>query len=578
MRYLSIIIILFLAACSSKPQGYRVDSYYHYYINDSLKISVAFSGSEVHPVPKNKHFQKKILKQYELPYNQNLSLLAYTKPWRYSEYGFYDFLFLVTGNSNKLIAHDNMLAYVEKDRNFYLDSLQITLFEPESSYGRTYYIDTAKMISYYPFSDSNNHFLFVTIQKTRTDPVFDLQILNGHSVGNIARISTGKDYARNLTYSNPWGIAEDDFWYPSGGNYLGAITALEKLIPEVTKTPYINDYYVTLSQYYGMSNNIDSAMYYYYKPGSITKTLSEKDRAYLNTIKTDATPVILDSIQNYDIIAINENHANAASRYYAAYLLPKLKKAGFTNLGMEALASDNTDSLRAMVYSNGFYTLGTAFTCLTNTALSLNMRIFKYEDTLSGPKTFEQRDERQATNIVNQLSKIDSGKTILYCGFAHLSKAPNLKTMVQFLQQKLNKKVLSIDMESLTTAFPDEFLSDTFPLLFPDDSKSNSILPNRYQADLQVLIPGNSIIPIQKAMGFQEIKINLPDSIINNPKRKAMYIYKRPYIDPAQNQPLYIDLSKLQKQSTVYLQKGEYILHVVDDRLNVLYAEDVAVE
>lgn len=578
MRYLSLILIVFLAACSSKPQGYSVDSLYDYYINDSLKISVAFGGSEVHPVSKSRHVQKKILKQHQLSYNQDLSLLAYTEPWRYAEYRFYDFLFHVTGNSNNIIPHENLLKYVKKDKDFYPDSLHLIMFEPESSYGKTYYIDTANLISYYPFSDSNNRYLFVTIKKTRKDPFFDLQILNGNTIGNISRISTGKDYAKNLMFSDPWAIANDDFWYPSGGNYLGAITALEKMIPEVTKTPFINDYYATLSQYFGMSNNIDSAMHYYYKLGSMTKSLSQKDRTYLNTIKTDATPVILDSAQNYDIIAINENHANAASRYYAAYLLPKLKEAGFTNLGMEALATDNTDSLRAMVYSNGFYTLGTAFTCLTNTALDLNMHMFKYEDTVEGPKTFEQRDERQAANIVNQLSKIDSGKTILYCGFAHLSKAPTLKTMVQFLQQKLNKKVLSIDMESLTTAFPHEFLTDSFPLFFPDDNNNNSILPNRYHADFQVLIPKNSIIAIQKAMGFQEIKINLPDSVINNPKRKAIYIYKRPYIDPTQNQPLYIDLSKLQKQTTVYLQKGEYVMQVVDDRKNVLYSDHLQVE
>lgn len=580
--FILISLILILGSCGPKLQGYNISSIRNYYVNEDLKISIAFPGNySVIPTRASRTFQKKLLEKDSLYNNPDLTLLCYTQQPYDGFHKFKDFLFLKIKKKFDLDDESNNVEFQNDKQKYFVDTFNIIANIYKSQSGETFYIDTINLISYFPFSDlsHNNYVLVCKKEKDSIQSFSEIAQLFTHTFDLISNISTGPFYLKELPFSDPFEIAESDFWYPSGGNYLGAIEALEKVLPTLEKSSIINIYWKMLSQYYELTDNSDSALKYYYLAANVKKSLDEKAKKFIEGVKRNATPVILDSVKNHDVIAINENHANPASRYYLASLLSKFKESGFENIGIEALATDDFDSLSKKSYYNGFDTRSSAFTFLISHALKLKLNIFNYEDTTAGPKSFEQRDERQAENIVNKLSKLSSGKTILFCGFAHLSKSIEYKTMVQFLQEKLNKKVFSIDMESLTTAFPDEFSTDTTPLVFLNSPGKNSeVLPNRYKADLQVFIPKSSIIPIKKSLGFKKTVIDLPDSVLNKPIRKAIYVYKYPYTDPAQNQPVFIDVSKLQKQTIAYLQVGEYVLNVVDDRKNVLYSTEIQVE
>lgn len=156
------------------------------------------------------------------------------------------------------------------------------------------------------------------------------------------------------------------------------------------------------------------------------------------------------------VLLINESHSMVQTRAAIIGLLPSLRKAGFTDLALEALNPANADPLinapagagRSALPDDikaGFYLREPVYARMVENAKSLGFGLVAYE---SEDVDHERRESQQADHLQRWLDAHPQGRLVVIAGYSHVWK--NDGWMAEKLMASSQGAVVSIDqIESL---------------------------------------------------------------------------------------------------------------------------------
>ncbi|WP_339700902.1 hypothetical protein [uncultured Marixanthomonas sp.] len=238
----------------------------------------------------------------------------------------------------------------------------------------------------------------------------------------------------------------------------------------------------------------------------------------------NASDYIIDKAKENQIIIINEAHHNSFHRFFTKTLLKGLYEKGYTNLGLEALA--NNDSLNSAlnnrkypIQKTGYYTKDPQFGNLIRDALEIGYKLFAYE-TL-GSESGKPREIDQAKNIEKVIDSRPNEKFLIHCGYDHaLEGAHNYweKAMASRLTEYTGINPLTINQASYSERSRPEL---NHPFLKALNFNESSILidnknnPLRYEredawADIAVFHPNTEYINNRPNWLFENGNKNVP--------------------------------------------------------------------
>lgn len=170
----------------------------------------------------------------------------------------------------------------------------------------------------------------------------------------------------------------------------------------------------------------------------------------------DAMAYIRKRLGAEQMVMVNEAHHQPRHRAFMELLLPELKKAGFTCLGIEAL--DPKDTLLQQrgypVLASGYYTAEPGFGNLIRKAIALGFTIFPYEGSNEAQAKGANREELQANNISAFMNAHPGQKVAIYCGYDHAIEDSTHNFMVLPMAGRLKQRTgidpFTIDQVQLT--------------------------------------------------------------------------------------------------------------------------------
>lgn len=129
-----------------------------------------------------------------------------------------------------------------------------------------------------------------------------------------------------------------------------------------------------------------------------------------------------EALGDHQVVMINENHFQLASRAWVLSMLESFKAQGFTHIGFEALSPGQTQP------EEGFYTQEPVFAALLTRAHDLGFEVFGYElneQVPEGESSFDFREDAQAKNIAAVIDTADSNaRFLIFAGWSHIAKQP----------------------------------------------------------------------------------------------------------------------------------------------------------
>ncbi|SDG54165.1 hypothetical protein [Dyella sp. 333MFSha] len=151
------------------------------------------------------------------------------------------------------------------------------------------------------------------------------------------------------------------------------------------------------------------------------------------------------------VLLINESHSMVQTRAAIIELLPTLRKAGFTDLALEALNPANADSLinapagagRSALPDDikaGFYLREPVYARMVENAKSLGFGLVAYE---SEDVDHQRREAQQADHLQAWLNLHPKGRLLVIAGYSHIWK--NEGWMAEKLMASTGGAVVSID-------------------------------------------------------------------------------------------------------------------------------------
>lgn len=315
---------------------------------------------------------------------------------------------------------------------------------------------------------------------------------------------------------------------------------INKLLESVSDAPQTEAAFLTLM---GRSDKVYEFLTQFTARGYCEVSSSVK--------KVAGTPLVKQRVGEHQVVMVNENHFNVASRAIVAKWLPWFKAQGFTHVGFEALQPGEHGAKETYVQEP-------MMSNLIQKAKTLGFNVFGYErtqlapDDMSSAESFAFRDRQQADNIMAQINQADdNARFLIFAGWAHIAEAPlnspdgEYRTMADFLKNEHGIDPLTID----TTACPYRG-NDENPLATYAYVQNGNILNvgSVQNVDIQIRVPkappettgyfrrdlGDSYMPTE------------PDWPENRPvilqayNLKTGYVADRVQSDAAEKLPLYL--------------------------------------
>lgn len=161
------------------------------------------------------------------------------------------------------------------------------------------------------------------------------------------------------------------------------------------------------------------------------------------TIPSDAVSELSALSDNTDLILLNENHLDPYCRYFASKILDSLIVKGYTHLFIEDLSfDDSTINQRGFPSKEtGFYASDPAFGNFIRKALNLGFILVPFE----GQEGNKNREQNQAKNIAQSISKLGIRKALVYSGHSHIYKSKEKKYMASYLREYTKLRLTSIE-------------------------------------------------------------------------------------------------------------------------------------
>jgi len=249
-------------------------------------------------------------------------------------------------------------------------------------------------------------------------------------------------------------------------------------------------------------------------------------------------------ISEHKLTMFNEHHYYPTHRILVERLLPLFAEAGYTYLGLEALAPGQDSLLNAghpPTIDSGFYIKDPRFANLIRTAQSLGFEFVAYENT----DREMDRELGQAANLVNAtFAKDPDAKVLILAGMDHILEKPTQrgkKWLGAVLNEQYNINPLTINQHHLKwfkdvtedvvlvdqSAFSDPLLNSVdFHLvngLNPQEASNNFHFTNDFDEQVQLSIylqdehsdeyNYDTLIPVQSRLvkGGESISLSLPE-------------------------------------------------------------------
>jgi len=261
--------------------------------------------------------------------------------------------------------------------------------------------------------------------------------------------------------------------------------------------------------------------------------------------------LVKEHVANHQVVMVNENHFNVASRALVAKWLPWFKEQGFTHVGFEAFGSGE-DAAKE------FYVQEPMMSNLIQSANALGFMVFGYEaeqyapDDMNFAERFEFRDKQQAENVMAQITQADeNARFLIFAGWSHIAEAPSqwsegeYRTLGYFLKKEYGIDPLTID----TTACP--YSGDINKPLesYSYKQDGDTVKVGRVQnVDIQIRVPKvppTTVGYFRKALGDDYIpnKADWPESkpvILQAYNTETGYVADRVMSEAGEQLPLYL--------------------------------------
>ncbi|GGG52420.1 hypothetical protein [Bizionia arctica] len=177
------------------------------------------------------------------------------------------------------------------------------------------------------------------------------------------------------------------------------------------------------------------------------------DSINIKYIKVKALDYVIEKAKKNHIVIINEAHHNSLHRVFTKSLLKDLYHIGYTNLGIEALTSNDSlnsalNNRKYPIQTTGYYTKDPQFGNLIRTALEIGYTLFPYETTNYSDDSDELREIEQAESIQKVIESKPNEKFLIYCGYGHALEGTHRflgKTMAGRLTEFTGINPLTID-------------------------------------------------------------------------------------------------------------------------------------
>ena len=220
---------------------------------------------------------------------------------------------------------------------------------------------------------------------------------------------------KEIVPDDPFKIAQDAF---KEYGYSGAVEALldyENTIEKKGTTLQKNMYYQALMTYFSFLGDHKKSLEYMDKAfGGKPQTVS--DSVFMNSQAVDAAQYILQSIDNQQVVMINEAHNCGQHRAFLRDILRGFYDKGFRYLSLEDL--NKMDSINERGYplrsQSGFYNLEPTFSQALREAKNIGFTLLGHDDFT------DQREENQAANIAEILKNDPIAKVLVWAGHAHI--------------------------------------------------------------------------------------------------------------------------------------------------------------
>lgn len=150
------------------------------------------------------------------------------------------------------------------------------------------------------------------------------------------------------------------------------------------------------------------------------------------------------------VLLINESHSKVQTRAAIIRLLPVLRRAGYTDLALEALDPSGPVALRGAAgmrrgdlrddIKSGFYLREPVYARMVEDAQGLGFGLVAYEGDSADR---ESRETKQATNLRRWLDAHPNARLVVVGGYSHIWK--NDGWMAQKLAASLGQAIVSVD-------------------------------------------------------------------------------------------------------------------------------------
>lgn len=370
--------------------------------------------------------------------------------------------------------------------------------------------------------------------------------------------------------------------------YQASLNAVLKYEKYYDSLPYNHEksfYFQVLSTIYSQVNDIKNTLITEAK--AFPKRNSNNYSFDLDYKSIDGKLAILNSLNNNQILMINEAHNSPQNRAFIRDLLPDLYKKGFRYLALEAM--DPKDSILNSrgypIKTSGFYIKEPIFGQEIRLALEIGFTIVPIDffkkgmenDTSFIENKNEDREIYQANNIIEILKKDSLSKIIVHSGFDHIFKTEHngYKRMAKYFIEKTKLEVLSVDCTKMREGANlnqenavykvaiNSFKSETSPFAITKNDSFFVLNELEEKVDFNIFFPRNINNEIlqdwTKAPFGVTKKILIPNKFLNS----NIEIYKmeewlndKQYAIPVYN----LCVEKSQKKINLTLPSGKYLM------------------
>ena len=551
------------------------NNFYQTYQNDTLKISIDFSGAHKY---QNIATSKKVVVNDDVVKTINklttphkASLIFYSKS-RSSKLGYAYYGFLVKKKYLK-VGSITFKDYQNVQNSKFSIS---PIIKYKNSLNT---IAVIPLVDYYVVFINTIRFKDFSQSELELDSLY----LTSNTYAEISSVLTDSLFTKNVGMKNEVTNSINKNLYDRS-SYIQPIKRLHDI--KIDSFPQLKSfYYQSLLTRISFLDNLDS--------------INESQSDYLAYLRMKAVkkPAIEKVIVGYNVsnnfakivaaknfIMINESHYDFRNRYFLYISLDSLYAVGYRHLCLEDYSPDKLSTQLYPKKTDGFYIQEPFMAELIRKAKSKGFLIHSYEDTSTALLNFSSEIEKREYNQAHNLNKLynsdKAAKWIVYAGYEHINKKSFMniyKSCAQYFYDLSGVNPFCINQTYFSSlSNSNNYLKDKEVGYYTIDPAST--IYSEQQADLYII---NNL----KSNPWSDTSFNLINNVqtyILNPNIKTeikgnTFVYiKTEYLNLHQLAiPIFIATSVNYERIKLSLPINDYVAFFTDSDEKVIYKYEI---